>query len=119
MEHAAPARRTRAAMRAARMRVLIYWLESGVDATPLNPRRTGTVPARLNLLRSGIGECGLGRQQVDDAADSFAIAAGGDLHRLLCAGEKIICRSDTLFGGLQRVIRDENLSDDVLPRLIG
>jgi hypothetical protein len=73
----------------------------------------------LNLLRSGIGEGRLGRQEIDDAADSFAISTGRDLSRLLSADEEFIRRGDALFRGLQRIIRNENLRDYVLSPLVG
>ena len=76
------------------------------------------MPARLNLLCARIGERALGSEKIENAADAFAITAGSDLRRLLRAGEKVIGGCNTLLRCLQRVVRDEYLRDDVLPRLI-
>ena len=76
------------------------------------------LPARLNLLRAGVGESSLRREKIDDAAYSLAIASGCDLNRLLGAGEKLVRRRDPLLGGLQSIVRNENLGNDQLARLV-
>ena len=72
LEQAAPARRTRAAMRAARVRVLIYWLGSEVDATRLNPRRTERVCRRVRLIHRRRGRVARVRYTIASATELAA-----------------------------------------------
>jgi hypothetical protein len=72
----------------------------------------------LDLLGSRIGESGLGGEQIDDAAYSFAIPSGRDLHGLLRARQEVVGCGNAAFGGLQRVVRNEYLCYNLLAGLI-
>src|SRR5438067_2045226 len=63
-------------------------------------QRQQVIGARLHFLCARVLQRGLRGEDVDDRADALAIARGGDVGRLLRAGEEVAARSDALLGRL-------------------